>query len=181
MFWMVHLLQSCNFQDLWADANRSPAEGRGASPPPRSGSLVKSGRFSKWAFSSWRTSWTFSCLALYSCKQNRCRLTSSQWLECTAISFFSQVGDGLYIFLSSKMLALQKYISIVLLRYCLSGHVCHKMCKRIYRFSCWKNPKQEKMAERAQNLSIALDGLLSLFLLNRRCLPRDGIEVCCEF
>lgn len=85
--WFIYFSLAVNFQDLWADANRSPAEGRGARPPPRSGSLVKSGRFSKWAFSSWRTSWTFSCLALYSCKQNRCRLTSSQWLECTAISF----------------------------------------------------------------------------------------------
>lgn len=33
--------------DLEEEANKSPADGRGAKPPPRSGSLVKSGRFSK--------------------------------------------------------------------------------------------------------------------------------------
>ena len=70
-----HVLQSKSWnihcrQDLAAEANKSPAEGRGAKPPPRSGSLVKSGRFSKWDFNSCRTSWTFSCLALYSCEQN---------------------------------------------------------------------------------------------------------------
>lgn len=55
--------------DLFPEANKSPAEGNGAKPPARSGSFVRSGRFSKWDLSSCLTSWTFSCLALYSWKK----------------------------------------------------------------------------------------------------------------
>ena len=55
--------------DLFPEANKSPAEGNGAKPPARSGSFVRSGRFSKWDLSSCLTSWTFSCLVLYSWKK----------------------------------------------------------------------------------------------------------------
>ena len=53
----IHVLgKTGHCHDLPAEENKSPAEGKGARPPPRSGSLVKSGRFSKWDLSSCLTS-----------------------------------------------------------------------------------------------------------------------------
>lgn len=59
----------------WAAAmlNRSPAEGRGASPPVTEGSRLKSGRFDKCDFNSlltWETRFSLSLYSLNFCSDN---------------------------------------------------------------------------------------------------------------